>query len=392
MSAEVSATIGHEAAGIRHEGELATGERRRARWRIREEQVMAATINAARAWWTYKYNRLLHETGNVVGRSMGKATDVWIKITHRCETRCQMCNIWKTPNRLADELTTEEWKAVLDDLRSWLGPYRVSFIGGEPFARKDLIDLFAYCTKIGLSTAVITRGVGVGSREIAKRVIDSGLGEYHVSIEGLRPEIHDHVIPPKGSLGKALDGLQWLNELRMSEESPMKIVIKTIIMGFNKAEILPIVDWVMENRFDEIKFQPIEQTIEEEEDPAWYRRSELWPQDREAVERVVEIIDELIRRRRAGVPIHNPETSLENARRYFLDPEAMYRPVKQHILETYETTHERNDGWMEIWHDGNVHTSWKKPPIGNVRGRSIRDVWRQRPHPHRVVRVFGLLR
>ena len=354
---------------------------------------MLATIDAARAWWTYKYNRLLHETGNIVGRPMGKATDVSLKITHRCETRCQFCNIWKTPNRLADELTVEKWKSILDDLRSWLGPYPISFIGGEPFARKDLIDLFAYCTKIGLSTTVITRGVGVSSREIAKRVIDSGLGEYHVSIEGLHPEIHDYVVPPSGSLRKALDGLHWLNELRVSERSPMKIVIKTIIMGFNRDEILPLVDWTLENRFDKIMFQPIEQTTEDkEEDPTWYRRSELWPQDKEAVERVVEIIDELIRRRRAGVPIHNSETDLENTKRYFRDPEAMYRAVKQHVLASYDTTHERNDGWLEIWHDGDVHTSWKRPPIGNVSARSIRSVWGQRPRTQKVVRVFGLLR
>lgn len=353
---------------------------------------MKSQVNVVWSKLSYRYNRFCQEIGNIVGAPMGKPSEVWLKLTHRCKTQCVMCNIWKTPSRPSDELSTEQWKTVLDDLRSWLGPYDVWFTGGEAFARKDVVELFSHSTKLGLASRVITRGVGVYDEPTARAIISSGLNEYHVSIEALKPELHDSVSPPKGSFAKAVAGIDWLNKLRKSEGSRLRIVIKTIIMGLNRAEILPIVEWVMANNFDEIKFQPLEQTIEEEKDIHWFKRNNLWPQDVPAVNEVVHAIEELVRLKGAGVPIHNSEQELLNMKRYFLDPLGMYEPVKKHVLSTTGTTRETNDGWLEIWHNGDARTSWRNPPLGNVTERPIWEIWKSRSRPPKAVRVFGLLR
>ena len=355
---------------------------------------MNSKLNRIRSKWSYKRNRLWQEIGNIVGRPLGKPREVWLKVTHRCKTQCVMCDIWKSPSRISEELSIEQWKTVLDDLRAWLGPYNVWFTGGEAFAKKDLVQLFSHCARIGLSSRVITRGVGVYDEPTAREIIDSGLDEYHVSIEALNPEMHDAVSPPQGTYANAVEGLKWLNALRRSEGSPLRIVIKTIIMGYNREEILRIVDWAFTNKFDEIKFQPLEQTIEQPEaDPRWFERSEFWPRDEGALKKVIQVIDELIRLKTSGAPIHNSVRELGMMRRYFLSPIQMYEPVKSHMLKTAGTIREPNDGWMEIWHNGDVKTFWKNPPIGNARDKPIWKIWNARPTPPpKSVRVFGLLK
>jgi MoaA/NifB/PqqE/SkfB family radical SAM enzyme len=268
--------------------------------------------------------------------------------------------------------------AVLNDLRAWLGPYDVWFTGGEAFARRDITELFSHATRIGMSARVISRGVGVYDEQTARRVINSGLDEYHVSIEALKPEMHDYVSPPKGSFAKATGGIDWLNRLRRNEKSRLRIIIKTIIMGFNCDEILGIVEWVRNNGFDEIKFQPLEQTIEEEKDVNWFTRNDLWPGDEQSLARVVDVMEELIKLKRDGAPIHNSERELAAMKSYFLDPVGMYEPVKSHVLPTIGRRRVTNDGWLEIWHNGEARTSWRNPPFGNVVERPIWELWRER--------------
>lgn len=61
-------------------------------------------------------------------------------VTHRCNARCSFCFIdFDDPNTFRNELTVEE----IDRITTSLGPslQNVNLTGGEPFARKELIDI-----------------------------------------------------------------------------------------------------------------------------------------------------------------------------------------------------------------------------------------------------------
>ncbi len=63
-------------------------------------------------------------------------------ITNSCNSRCQSCDIWKIypaeKNRLKEELSTEEVEKIF----SGIGPvYFFNISGGEPFLRKDIVDI-----------------------------------------------------------------------------------------------------------------------------------------------------------------------------------------------------------------------------------------------------------
>ena len=83
---------------------------------------------------------------------------VLLEITHRCPLQCPYCSNPVELDRGSTELTTEEWKKVLTELAE-IGVLQVHFSGGEPTARKDLVELVKHADDVGLYTNLITSAV-----------------------------------------------------------------------------------------------------------------------------------------------------------------------------------------------------------------------------------------
>ena len=88
---------------------------------------------------------------------------VWLA-TNACNARCVHCSSDALRCRPA-ELTTEEARKMLSDLRE-MGVLDLAVSGGEPLLRKDLFELIAYATQIGLR-------VGLGRHRMMLRPRDS---------------------------------------------------------------------------------------------------------------------------------------------------------------------------------------------------------------------------
>ncbi len=60
--------------------------------------------------------------------------------THRCNARCVMCGLWQDRASAESELNTEQWRRLLSD-RLFDKLAYVGISGGEPFLRRDLLEL-----------------------------------------------------------------------------------------------------------------------------------------------------------------------------------------------------------------------------------------------------------
>ena len=69
-----------------------------------------------------------------------------LEFTEKCNNRCHYCyNIWKINDRKCDkELTTEEWKFVIEKLKRETGCRNVTISGGEPTLRPDFLEIAEY--------------------------------------------------------------------------------------------------------------------------------------------------------------------------------------------------------------------------------------------------------
>ena len=70
--------------------------------------------------------------------------EVYLHVTHRCGRDCRHCYD-KGAERAAGELTTAEWKDVVDQCAA-MGAASFVFIGGDPLLRPDFVDLVDHVT------------------------------------------------------------------------------------------------------------------------------------------------------------------------------------------------------------------------------------------------------
>ena len=126
-------------------------------------------------------------------------------------------------------------------------PYcAVSFSGGEPLVRKDIMNILSQ-SSAKFKTHIITNGtmidvekarklVGIGCRN----TMSKGLLLVGVSVEGPE-EVHDAITGIKGSFGKTVEGLERLLEQRREAGKKFPLVsLQMVITAKNAAYI----DWV----------------------------------------------------------------------------------------------------------------------------------------------------
>lgn len=144
----------------------------------------------------------------------------WWIVTRACNLSCYYC-FADARKRDPDELATAEAKAVLDDFAD-NGVMFVTFLGGEPLARRDIFDLVDYSTDLGIYTALLTNGLNVRPQTV-DRLIDCGLEMIGVSIDSQDPAVHDAVRGRAGSLAGAKGVLS--HALRRGLRASVRIVV-----------------------------------------------------------------------------------------------------------------------------------------------------------------------
>ena len=76
--------------------------------------------------------------------------------------------------RVTRELTTDEWRAILD--KAWqAGIPHVTFTGGEPTLREDLPDLIAHAEKLGMVCGLLTDGAALAKKKYLDTLLQTGL-------------------------------------------------------------------------------------------------------------------------------------------------------------------------------------------------------------------------
>ncbi|OAF10895.1 pyrroloquinoline quinone biosynthesis protein PqqE [Bradyrhizobium neotropicale] len=136
---------------------------------------------------------------------------VLLEITHRCPLQCPYCSNPVELDRAGKELTTEEWKKVLSELAE-IGVLQVHFSGGEPTARKDLVELVKHASDVGLYTNLITSAVLL-TRGRLSELADAGLCHVQISFQGTEDGLSDRVAGYKGAHYKKLEVAKWTREL-----------------------------------------------------------------------------------------------------------------------------------------------------------------------------------
>jgi radical SAM protein with 4Fe4S-binding SPASM domain len=135
----------------------------------------------------------------------GSLSSVYWICTQACNLRCTYCYQDATYAR-PHELTTAEGKDLVDQAVE-AGANTFIFTGGEPFSRRDLLEIARYSRSQGLTTNVITNGHFITTKTITEvaEIFDT----VSVSLDHGKPEHHDRT-RGKGSWEKAFNAIQLL--------------------------------------------------------------------------------------------------------------------------------------------------------------------------------------
>ncbi|MEN8177652.1 MAG: radical SAM protein [Pseudomonadota bacterium] len=131
-----------------------------------------------------------------------------INLTRRCNLACAHCYM-DADTRLEGgegELGTDEVKGLLDEIVSRSDETMVVLTGGEPLLRRDLEELVAHGSQLGLSMVVGSNGVLLNEERV-KTLKAAGVIGMGISIDSLDPVHHDSFRGCPGSWEKTLAGM-----------------------------------------------------------------------------------------------------------------------------------------------------------------------------------------
>ncbi len=141
---------------------------------------------------------------------------IW-ETTQACDLACKHCRAEAQPLRNPDELTTDEAKKLLDDVRRF-GPIIFVFSGGDALKRPDIVELTRYGADLGLRMAITPATTPLCSEERLRQLYDAGMARLAVSLDGSTAAVHDEFRQVQGSFDHGLRILRTAREIGMSTQ------------------------------------------------------------------------------------------------------------------------------------------------------------------------------
>ena len=160
-----------------------------------------------------------------------------LALTYRCNNDCAHC--YNARSRTFPELTTDEWKRILDRLWELAIPH-VVFTGGEPTLRADLPELIAHAEHNGQITGLNTNGRRLSDPDYIRRLVDAGLDHIQITLESHNSEIHDFMVQAKGAWKQTFAGLG--NAL----DTPLFVMTNTTMLQENSPSMAETLDFLGE--------------------------------------------------------------------------------------------------------------------------------------------------
>jgi MoaA/NifB/PqqE/SkfB family radical SAM enzyme len=132
-----------------------------------------------------------HQKVHLIRSLLTRTSPAYIQfyITGRCNHQCEQCNIIYAQAD-SEEMNIGQIRAMARNMAE-IGVCIVLFIGGEPFMRKDLCEIAAAFTEVGIHVRLQTNGLA--SKEELKECVQAGAHDITMSLDCLDNGIQDAI-------------------------------------------------------------------------------------------------------------------------------------------------------------------------------------------------------
>lgn len=138
---------------------------------------------------------------------------IW-EVTRACALACVHCRADAIARRDPAELTTDEGRRLIDQVRAFGDPPPLLVLtGGDPIWRKDLTALVRHAREAGLTVALTPSGTPAPTRARLAELKEAGLHRVAVSLDGPDAESHDAFRRVRGSFDWTLRIIRHVADL-----------------------------------------------------------------------------------------------------------------------------------------------------------------------------------
>lgn len=139
-----------------------------------------------------------------------------------CNQKCLHCYAADQEKANVEELSTEEWKEIIDKCRK-IGIPQVTFTGGEPTLRDDLTELIEYSK--WFVTRLNTNGVLL-TEELCNQLYEASLDSVQITLYSYVPGIHNELVG-------ANNFEETVNGIKNALKSGLNVSINTPLCSLN---------------------------------------------------------------------------------------------------------------------------------------------------------------
>ena len=312
---------------------------------------------------------------------------VFWETTKACMLACKHCRAEAILKPLPGELSTKEALRLLEDIAGFGKPTPiVVYTGGDPLMRRDLWDILEYARKLGIRSAMAPSVTPLLTREVAYRLAEYGVSSVSLSLDSPWPAVHDKIRGIPGTWQRTLEAIEWF------KSAGLRVQVNTVVMRDTVEGLADMVKLLLDkgiHTWEVFYLVPIgragrtlDLTPLEWEDVSHF----LYEASRYGI--LVRTTEGPIFRRVALTRAYYEEKGRLGELDSRLGPlynrlverlrdllgEARGKP-KAHTLGTMD-----GKGIVFVSYNGNVYPSGFLPiPAGNVRTRSIVDIYRNSP-------------
>jgi len=219
-------------------------------------------------------------------------------ITTRCNCRCLMCDMHRKP---PETISLSDAKRILDFLRIH-GFLIVYFTGGEPTLHPDISRIVGYADKLGMATTVTTNGTV--EPDVLKALKEAGLHLLSVSVDHWDPQVCEKIRGYRGILARQE------KTIKLAREANLRAYGLTFLNPFLIDDgVEKLVRFVNEEMMVPFGFcYPTASEVNSYCLGGVLRKHDF-------TKRLEESVDALLSLKRAGRPIANLGTYIEDAKR-----------------------------------------------------------------------------
>ncbi len=171
------------------------------------------------------------------------------EITNTCNYHCSYCMFSSESKTIEDELNTKEVMKTIKELKEHHFTH-IKFTGGEPFVRKDMIQILQYASQLGFDMDVSTNA-SLLTNEMAQELSKMKIPMVHVSLDGSDASTHEEV-RGKNTFEKTVRGIRNLTN------NGVYTRIGTVIYKGNEDTLEEVVKLAIQLKTNEIIFSFME--------------------------------------------------------------------------------------------------------------------------------------